>query len=145
MEKPKVIQLLKGEDTSELSSLKFIPNIEVHRLDKNYGFIFSMSKESKKEMIEHHNQMLNYAYKLMCENKIDMLIIDEFNAAYKFEVIDKEIAEKIVLNKPKKIELILTGRDPEPRFVDAADYVSEIKCIKHPYDKLISARKGIEY
>ena len=104
-----------------------------------------MSKELKKEMIEHHNKMLNYAYKLMCENKIDMLIIDEFNAAYKYEMIDKELAEKIVFNKPQKIELILTGRDPEQQFIDVADYVSEIKCIKHPYEKSISARKGIEY
>jgi len=51
----------------------------------------------------------------------------------------------IVRNKPDKVELVLTGRDAHEELIKAADYVSEIKAVKHPFEKGIASRKGIEY
>ena len=48
-------------------------------------------------------------------------------------------------NISEEVEVVLTGRNPAPRLVEAADYVSEIRKIKHPYDKGVTARKGIEF
>ncbi len=140
-----IIQLLKGSDTSELHSLSLIPGITVDRCKRNYGFTFNMTEEDKKAQIAEHNQMLEDAERLMKNGEIDMLIIDEFNAAYEYGYIDKELADRVVLGKPENVELIITGRNPAQKFIDAADYVSEIRAVKHPYQKGINARKGIEF
>lgn len=139
------LQLLKGNPTSELKSLALIPNITVARSEKNFGFTFKMSEENKKQLIAVHNELLLNAQRLMNDGKVDLLIIDEFNAAYEYELIDRELGERIVLHKPEKVELVITGRNPAQKFIDAADYVSEINPVKHPYECGIKARKGIEF
>lgn len=140
-----IFQFLKGSDTSELETLKQIPEITLERCDRNYGFTFSMTAEDKKDITDNHNKMLNKAWELMNQKKIDMLVLDEFNAAYEYHLLNRELAQRVVLQKPEQTELILTGRNPLPIFIEAADYVSEIKAVKHPWQKGVSARKGIEY
>jgi cob(I)alamin adenosyltransferase len=140
-----IIQLLKGGPTSELGTLALIPNITVNRPEKNYGFTFNMSEDEKRELASCHDALLTQGEKLMNEGSIDMLIIDEFCAAYEYGLLNHEIADRIVLCKPQNIELVLTGRNPHEKIIAAADYVSEIHSLKHPYDKGISARIGIEY
>ena len=115
-----IIQLLKGSDTSELSVIRSIPGITLERCDRNYGFVWNMTDEDKRGITECHNALLEKGYSMVRSGEVDMLIIDEFNAAYR-------------------------GREPAQMFVDSADYVSEIKCVKHPYTRGISARRGIEY
>ena len=76
---------------------------------------------------------------------LDVLVIDEFMAAYKYDLIPKEEAIEFLEKKPKELEIVLTGRNPDEKLVELADYVSEIKKVKHPFDQGIYARKGIEY
>ena len=78
-------------------------------------------------------------------SEIDVLIFDEFQAAYAHGLLDKETAKDFILKKPATLELVLTGRNPDPVFLEAADYVSEIHGVRHPYQKQIPARKGIEF
>ena len=139
------VQLLKGNDTSELNSLNLIPNITIDRCDDAYGFTFTMCDEDKKKITACHNRILSEALRLSENREIDLLIIDEFTAAYGCGLVDKTLAQRLVLNKPEALELVLTGRNPDDCFVEAADYVSEIQAVKHPFDSGISARKGIEY
>lgn len=139
------VQLLKGSDTSELNSIKFIPNISVDRCDEDYGFTFTMTDEDKCKITACHNRILTDALSLAENGEIDMLIVDEFNAACTYNLVDKALADKLVLNKPDALELILTGRCPDERYVEAADYVSEIQSLKHPFKAGVTARKGIEY
>lgn len=138
-------QLLKGGDTSELAVLKTIPSLTVERCDKDYGFTFSMSEAEKEQITQCHNRILSNALGMMERGEIGLLILDEFNAAYKARLVDRALAERIVLKKPEAAELVLTGREPDPRFVAAADYVSEIRAVKHPFERGIAARKGIEF
>lgn len=140
-----IVQLLKGAYTSELDSIRLIPNITIERCDKNYGCIFTEDDENRQNVTACNNQLLLSAEELVKSGDIDMLIIDEFNNAYSLELIDRELADRIVMQKPQEVELILTGRNPERKFIDIADYVSEIKAVKHPYESGIIARKGIEY
>ena len=138
-----IVQLLKGSKTAELESLALIPNIRVTRPDRNYGFTFSMTDEDKAAITKCHNALLEEALREMKNDEIDMLVIDEFCAGYNCGLVDKALADEIILHKPEKCELVLTGRDPEQKYVDAADYVSEIRAVKHPYEKGIDARRGI--
>ena len=103
-----------------------------------------MNDEEKAEVTRCHNELINEAKKLLSEG-LDVLILDEFNAAYKLGLIDREIAADMILSCRDSAEIILTGREPDKIFTDAADYISEITPVKHPYEKGISARKGIEY
>ena len=140
-----IVQLLKGSETSEINALKLIPNITVRRCDRDYGFTFNMSDENRRKLTACHNDLLLQAENLMSSGSIDMLIIDEFNAAYGCGLLDSDLADRIVLHKPEQTELVLTGRDPHRKFTEIADYISEIKDVRHPYRAGIKARKGIEY
>ena len=66
-------------------------------------------------------------------------------AAYRYGLIPQEEAIKFLRKKPKCLEVVLTGRDPDEKLVELADYVSEIRKLKHPFDRGIRARRGIEY
>lgn len=138
-------QLLKGGESSELAVLKMIPNLTVERCDEDYGFSFAMSEEEKKQITQCHNRILTNALGMMERGEAGLLILDEFNAAYARRLVDRALAERLVLQKPEAAELVLTGRDPAPCFIAAADYVSKIKAVKHPFEHGITARKGIEY
>ena len=140
-----IIQLLKGSDSAEISVLRSIPGITLERCDRNYGFVWNMTDDDKKNITECHNALLDKGYSLARSGDIDMLIIDEFNAAYSHGLLDRTKAEKFLTEKPGNAELIITGRNPAEIVLDSADYVSEIKCVKHPYTKGINARRGIEF
>lgn len=140
-----IVQLLKGGFTSELKVLEEIENITIERCGRNYGFTSKMSEDDKIELAKCHNDLLMRAENLMKSGSIDMLIIDEFNAAYEYNLLNRELADRIVFEKPNEIELVLTGRRPREKFVAAADYVSEIQSVKHPFQRGIKARKGIEF
>ena len=138
-------EFLKGTETGELASLAQIPQISLVRCDKNWGFTFSMTEQDKKEITVCHNRMLQEAISMAKSGEIDVLIFDEFQAAYAHGLLDKEAAKDFILKKPATLELVLTGRNPDPVFLEAADYVSEIHGVRHPYQKQIPARKGIEF
>ena len=74
----------------------------------------------------------------------DMIILDEINVAIDYGLIKLKEVLKLVHNKPLKVELILTGRDAHPEIIEAADVVTEMKQVKHYYDRGIQARVGIE-
>ena len=141
----RIIQLLKGTNTSELETLRLIPNITVTRCDKNYGFTSKMTQADKTEITACHNRLLSEGFALVKAGEVDMLIIDEFNAAYDYNLLDRSFAEEFLSNREFPAEIVITGRNPAQAFVDIADYISEIKCVRHPFNKGMSARKGIEF
>ncbi|NLE08442.1 MAG: cob(I)yrinic acid a,c-diamide adenosyltransferase, partial [Dehalococcoidales bacterium] len=75
----------------------------------------------------------------------DLIVLDEINVASGWGLIDVEAVVKLIQDRPSDVELVMTGRDAHPRLVELADMVSEIHKIKHPYDKGILARKGLDY
>ncbi|MBR3679993.1 MAG: cob(I)yrinic acid a,c-diamide adenosyltransferase [Oscillospiraceae bacterium] len=136
------VQLMKGKDTAELDILTRIPNMTVLRCDKHYGFTKHMDAAARTAITNCHNQLLS---KVFSEPSYDMIILDEFNCAYHAGLLHQTAAEQYILRSGCNAEIILTGRNPAPVFLDAADYISEIQCLRHPYKKGIPARKGIEY
>ena len=135
------MQFLKGSYTGELEILQKCENITVMRCDRNYGFFRSMTDSDKENIIKCHNENLEYVLKNI--DSFDMIVLDEIFAAYNYDLADREKVKEIV--EKYKGELVMTGRDPQEWFVGRADYVSEIKKIKHPYDRGITAREGIEF
>ena len=135
------VQFMKGGDTAELNSLAKIDEIDVMRCDRDYGFFNTLSESDKAELSACHNGLLEKAF----SGSYDAVILDEFNFAYGHALMDCGRAEKLISESAEKIEVVITGRNPAQVFVDAADYISEIQCVRHPYQKGVTARKGIEY
>ena len=73
-----------------------------------------------------------------------MLFLDEAIYAVRAGLLRDELLLAFLNDKPEHLEVILTGQEPSQALIHAADYVSEIKKIKHPFDKGMPARKGIE-
>jgi len=85
------------------------------------------------------------ARELAREGGLDMLILDEINIAVAYGLVDLEEALVFMKGKPERLELILTGRYAPPAMMDLADTVTEMKEIRHHYNRGVAARKGIEY
>lgn len=138
------VSLMKDGTSSENALLEKC-GITVSHCDKNYGFTFDMTDKDKADITACHNRMLKAALEKAQSGSADMLVIDEFFCAYEYGLLDKALADSIVFEKPQGVELVLTGHEPDERFIEAADYVSRITNEKHPYEKGVAARKGIEY
>ena len=81
----------------------------------------------------------------MREEELDMLILDEINIAVAYGLVGLEAVLSFMRAKPERLELILTGRYAPPEMIDLADTVTEMKEIRHHYNRGVAARKGIEY
>lgn len=139
-----IVQFLKGTDTGELHSLSRLENVTADRCDKNYGFSRSMSETDREEITVCHNELFENAAKLAHSGRIDMLILDEITDAYDLSLIDKKAVETFISGDPPA-EIVMTGHQPDSIFIKNADYASEMTAVKHPYQKGIGARKGVEY
>lgn len=135
------VQFMKGGETAELSSLSKIENIDIMRCDRDYGFFNTLSDSDKRELTDCHNKLIEKAF----AGGYDGIIFDEFNFAYSHSLMDREKAKDLITANKDMIETAITGRDPAAEFTEIADYISEIKCVRHPYQKGVTARKGIEY
>lgn len=136
-----IVQFLKGSETGELASLGLIPNITVFRNRKNYGFFHAAGDTARAAILEENNKNLEAAL----ARPRDLLVLDEACAAYNLGAVDRAAVDALVRDCPRETELVLTGRDAPRHFFDAADYVSEIRKAKHPFDRGVPAREGIEY
>lgn len=138
------VQFMKGRESGELKIFEQLENIEVRRCDRDYGFYHSMSDKAKEDITECHNRMLTELLQLP-EDEVDLIILDEINGAHFRGLLDEELANAVIEKYYHKKELVLTGRNPQMKYLQMADYVSRMVPEKHPYESGISAREGIEY
>ena len=138
------IQFLKSTDSGEVSLLESIPRITVLRNQVKHGFFVHLSDEQKQIITAEHNKNLQAARIMVSEQAITMLVLDELCSAYSLELIDRQDVDDLI-SHIGEVELIITGRDPDASFQQAADYITEMKRIRHPFDRGVSARKGVEF
>jgi len=75
----------------------------------------------------------------------ELLVLDEVVSACNHGILQEDALVDFLREKPAALEVVLTGRDPSPALVELADYVTEMRKIKHPYDRGVHARRGIEF
>jgi len=139
------VQFLKGSDSGEIKALEDLGNITVLRQTEDFGFYNSANEQSKMEIRKQNNENLTEAYRLLNAGLCDLLVLDEICAAYANNVVNPELLDKLINEKPSSVEIVLTGRNAPQHFIERADYVTEFIKQKHPFDKGIAARKGIEF
>jgi cob(I)alamin adenosyltransferase len=75
----------------------------------------------------------------------DLVVLDEINYAISYKMLDPEKVAEALRKKPEMVHVILTGRNAHPTIIDLADTVTEMKQVKHAYEKGVMAQRGIEY
>jgi cob(I)alamin adenosyltransferase len=134
---------LEEQLSSEFIALKDIKNFSYKRFGTGSWYIKGKNDSIHKEEV---NQAFNYFLNTVNNSNYDLIIADEILYAVQFGLLDESDVIKLIKNKPKNKELILTGsHKPFDGIFESADLVTEVKKIKHPFDKGILARKGIDY
>ncbi len=139
-----LVQFLKSRDSGELYSLAKLPDIEVMRGKESKKFTFQMNEEEKHALLIEHNKMFEQVLAKIKNGGYSLLILDEVIGALNAKVFEMPKLIEFLRHKPENLEVVLTGRNPSPELVEIADYVSEMRKVKHPMDKGIMAREGIE-
>jgi len=138
-----VIQFIKGGfNYGELYIVDKLPNLELKAFGRGK---FVTEKPPGKEDVELAEKALALAEKVVKSGEYDIVILDEINVALNLKLIKIGKVLELIRNKPKHVELILTGRYAPDEIIEAADLVTEMREVKHPYNKGFQARKGIEY
>lgn len=117
--------------------------VEIFGFAKRHPHFFK--DVSKEEVRGECLDGLDFIKRVYEEERYDLLILDEILISLRDGFLKEEEVMEILDNKPKDLELVLTGRGAPKGIIDRADLVSEIKEVKHPYKRGIERRKGIEY
>ena len=132
-----IVQFLKDGTSGEIEPLRRL-GAAVFACP-NAKFTWLMTPQEKAAALAHNTQTLEAALQMPC----DLLILDEACAALRTALLPEALLQKAVLNAP--YEVVLTGRDPADWMLQNADYITEFIARRHPYEKGIPAREGIEY
>ena len=135
-----VVQFLKGTDTGEIPLLRQL-GAEVYRGKAGQKFVFQMNDAEKAATRALQNENLRAAL----ARPADLLVLDEACAAWELNMVDRQLLEQAVRERPAGQEIVLTGRKPAPWMEELADYSTEMHCWRHPYEKGVKARKGVEF
>jgi len=140
-----IARFLKTDHSGEVLALQSLSGITVMPCKKSFGFFTNMTDEQKKEARVYYSSLLDCVLEKAAKEPFDLLVLDEIMAVCNYGLVDEEKVIQFNSGRPEKLEVVLTGRNPSDQLLAQADYVSEIKKIKHPYDRGINARRGIEY
>jgi len=141
-----VIQFIKGtKPTGEAkASERLAPELEFISLGSGFvnyvGDVMPLSEHKRSAA-----DALLLARQRILSGSRDIIVLDEINTAVALDLIDVKEVLDLLAKKPSILHLILTGRNARPEVIEAADLVTEMRNIKHPYDRGIPAQKGIDY
>lgn len=138
-----IIQFIKGQtQTGEAKAITaaFPGQIELHLAGT--GFTWQQDKETVKKAALAGWQL---ARKKIASDTYDLVVLDELTYLITLGLVPEEEILSLFQARPKRLHLVITGRDASPGLIAYADLVTEMRPIKHPYQKGIKAQKGIEY
>ena len=139
-----MVQFIKGSwHYGELDAVEsFGEKFEIRPMGK--GFL-KLGGEPAPEHIEAAEEAWKFSREAIFSGRYDMIILDEINYTVSYGLLPVEKVTEALGEKPEELHLILTGRNAPPEIVELADLVTEMREVKHPYQKGIDAQQGIEY
>lgn len=138
-----LLQFFKDGKSSEFTALQDLQGLEVIPQTRSFGFSWTLSDSEKKEAAAYYSGLLEAAFARA--EDAGLLVLDEAMSACSTGMISEDRLLELLRQKPEELEVVLTGRDPSDALLAAADYVSEMCKRKHPFEKGVPARKGIEF
>lgn len=134
-------QFIKGSKYSELDIVKYIPNITIEQ----YGRGCFIGNNPTSEDIKMAKAGLEKAKNVIKSGSYDIVILDEINIAIHLGLITYKDVIDTIMQSPKDLELVLTGRYAPPQIIEVADLVTDMVEVKHYYKCGVQAREGIEF
>ena len=138
-------RFLKTEHSGELKILDEIDNIDVIHMERSFGFYRTLNEEQKEELKKTYRSLWDEIKNRAATGEYDLLVMDEVLHALNYEILSEKEMIDFLKSRPEELEVVLTGRKPSDHLSAFADYLSEIRKLKHPFDSGIRAREGIEY
>ena len=140
-----MLQFLKGSwHYGELDAVKaFGDNFTMKQMGR--GFVKVGGAEPDPEDVKMVEQAWNESRQAILSGQWDLVILDEINYAISYGMLDPAKVAETLRQKPEMVHVILTGRNAHPTIVELADTVTEMRQVKHAYEKGVEAQRGIEY
>jgi cob(I)alamin adenosyltransferase len=140
-----MLQFLKGSwHYGELDAVKaFGDKFVMKQLGR--GFVKVGGAETDPEDIRMVEEAWAESEQAIMSGAWDLVILDEINYAISYHMLDPEKVVAVLQRKPEMVHVILTGRNAHPSIVEVADTVTEMRQVKHAYEKGVMAQRGIEY
>ncbi|KJR40497.1 cob(I)yrinic acid a,c-diamide adenosyltransferase [Candidatus Magnetoovum chiemensis] len=138
-----IIQFIKGSwKYGEMSSLeKFKGAVDLHIMGKG----FTWKSKDLNEDISMAKNAWDFASDTIVSAKYDMVILDELTYVINYKMVDEQAVLKTLINRPKDVHVVVTGRKAPISLIEASDIATEMTEIKHPYKNGVKAQAGIEF
>ena len=138
-----ILQFIKSrQDCGESVAINLLNSDKIKFMQCGAGFI---TKENFSEQKILAQKTLKLAEKEILSDNWDMIILDEINYAVKFNLITETEMLELIKKIPENLHVVCTGRNATENLIEMADLVTEMRLIKHPYQKGITAQRGIEF
>jgi cob(I)alamin adenosyltransferase len=140
-----MLQFLKGSwHYGELDAVKaFGDNFVMKQMGR--GFVKVGGAETDPEDIRLVEKAWEEARQAIMSGQWELIILDEINYSISYGMLDPAKVVAVLKQKPEQVHVILTGRNAHPTIIELADTVTEMKQVKHAYEKGVLAQRGIEY
>lgn len=140
-----MLQFLKGSwHYGELDAVQAFGDKFVMR-QMGRGFVKVGAEKPDPEDVKMVEDAWAEAEKAIHSGQWDLVVLDEINYAISYGMLDPTRVVEVLKNKPQMVHVILTGRNADPTIVELADTVTEMRQVKHAYEKGVMAQRGIEY
>ena len=140
-----VAQLMKQDNSGERRILEQLPQVTLWQTYPSAKFSFRMTDAEKRETADALTRTFDAATGFAVREHARLLVLDEVCAAISCGFLDEKTVVKFLETKPETLEVVLTGRGPSEALQAHADYITEMKMQRHPFEKGIAAREGIEF
>lgn len=138
-------QFMKGGPTAELQILGELQQVRILRSARAFPFFGQMTEPQKQELTEIHNRLIRQMLQALRENSCQMLVLDEVTYPVSWGLLDITLLQELLDLARNRAEVVCTGRNPAQWLLEQADYITEMRAVRHPYERGIQARKGIEW
>ncbi|MDQ1333314.1 MAG: cob(I)alamin adenosyltransferase [Thermodesulfobacteriota bacterium] len=136
-----IAQFVKNSEYSETKAVKKWSDAITL---KQYGRGDFLNRKPDASDVQAASEGLKEVQEIMMSGRYDVIILDEINIATYYHLISVEELLAFLKARPDRVEVVLTGRKADPRIIEAADLVTEMKEVKHYYRQGVEARVGIE-
>ncbi len=141
-----MVQFLKGSwHYGELDAAGLLGDERLKILPMGRGFVKVGAEKPDPEDVRRVEEAWTFAQQNILSGAYDLVILDEINYAISYKMLDPQAVAEVLDRKPSLVHVVLTGRNAHPALVERADLVTEMREVKHPYQKGIAAQRGIEY
>ncbi len=142
-----VLQFMKGADEmadqyGEVQLLDSLEDAAVEQFPAGHAQSADDLSDAERERLERG---LDVATETLADGQHDVVVLDELLTLHSIGFLDEQRVDTVLQSKADAVELVVTGREAPAAVIDAADYVSYIGAVKHPFRRGVGARPGIEY